>query len=60
MKLKREIDFEETIIFQDIQEAQVISKKEKQIIDAYFILKLKPREIPSRFFKKVEESLYNC
>ena len=61
-KVNKEIDFGDTQCLQDSQEAQMPSDKEKLIIDAYFIHKLKPREIASRFrmnrssvYKVVEE-----
>ena len=48
-KVNKEIDFGDTQCLQDSQEAQMPSNKEKLIIDGYFIHKLKPREIASRF-----------
>ena len=61
-KADKEIDFGDIQCLQDSQEAQMPSDKEKLIIDAYFIHKLKPREIASRFrvnrsnvYKVVEE-----
>ena len=61
-KVDEKIKIEEIINFQDFQEAQMPSEKEELIIDAYFIHKIKPREIGSRFrmsrskvYKVVEE-----
>ena len=61
-KVDEKIKIEEIINFQDFQEAQRPSEKEELIIDAYFIHKIKPHEIASRFrmsrskvYKVVEE-----
>ena len=61
-KANKEIDFGDTQCLQDSQEAQMPSNKEKLIIEGYFIHKLKPQEIASRFrvnrsnvYKVVEE-----